>query len=86
MPQHRNHTPKNGYHIYKRAGITTTVAHDRGGQRRFRPDALPSESEPVALAHTQCGRDVRYSDTVNLRGDLSGVKIAECCIHAIGAD
>jgi hypothetical protein len=73
-------------HIYKRAGITGTINYDRSGQRRFRPDALPSEAEPFALAHTQCGKDVRYSETVNLRGNLAGVEIAECCIRAIGAD
>lgn len=86
MPQHRSHIPPNGYHIYKRAGRAGTISYDRSGQRRFPPDALPSEVETFALAHTQCGKDVRYSETVNLRGNLEGVKIAECCIQAIGAD
>lgn len=60
-----------GMHIYKRAAAETDAeAINRGWPN----------------AHTQCGKDVPYSDTVNLRGNLRGITIAECCIRAIGAD
>lgn len=72
MPQHRSHIPPaNGYHIYKRSAAETAAESVKRGWPH---------------AHTQCGDDVPYGDTVNLRGDLSGVKIAECCIKAIGAE
>lgn len=66
-------------HIFKAPGPIVRVAYDRSG---LIPDALPSEIELVALAHTECGRDVQYSKTVSLRGcDLSAV--SDCCRRAI---